>query len=187
MSPEQNTPESDDLRALALQLAAFTATLEQRGDHVVQQTREAAQHISEVARTAAASSERMSAGAIEQFRLAAAAAVSDGMRQPMEQAGRTMQEGTQAIRTATNELETRVRTVGRALTAHAWKSFVASALASLAVIGVALYMGLHTHQEIARSEWIGLINNAVANGKLAPCADEGLCARMGKKWVRIDR
>ncbi len=187
MNPEQRSLQPDDLRALALQLAAFTELLEQRGDHVVQQTREAALHIIETTRNAAALSERLSTGAIEQFRQAAARAVGDGMRQPMEDAARTMQGSTQNILKATNELEARVRIAGRGLTATAWKAFVASALASVAVIGVAVYMGMRTHQDIARAEWVGQINAAIANGKLVPCGGGGLCARMDKKWVRIDR
>jgi hypothetical protein len=187
LNTDQNELQSDDLRALALQLAAFTELLEQRGNHAVQQTQEAAQQISRTAQQAAASSERMTAGAIEQFRQAAASAASDGMRQPMEDAARTMQGSTQNILKATNELEARMRTAGRGLTATAWKAFVASAVASVAVIGVAVYMGMRTHQDIARAEWIGLINAAIANGKLAQCRDGGLCARTGKKWVRIDQ
>src|SRR6185312_11066525 len=106
-------------QAEAQQLAAFTAALEQRGDHVVRQTHEAAQRINEVARTAVASSERMTADAIEQFRRAAADAVGEGLRRPLEDAGRTMRSGTQTIQATTNELEARVRTLGKTLTAHA--------------------------------------------------------------------
>lgn len=187
MNPAQDDPQADDIRALALQLAAFTAALEQRSDQVVQQTRDSARHINEMAASAAATSERLTAGALDQFRQAAAAAVADGMRQSLEDAGRTMQVGTHAIESATDELAARVRTVGKTLTVLAWKSFVASAIASLAVIGVALYLGWRTHQDLARAEWVGMINTAIANGKLAPCAGEGLCVRSGNKWVRIDR
>ena len=52
---DQNNLQPDDLRALALHLAAFTELLEQRGNHVVQQTHEAAQHLSQTAQ----STERM--------------------------------------------------------------------------------------------------------------------------------
>ncbi len=187
MNAEQNELQPDDLRALALQMAAFTQLLEQRGEQVVRQTHEAAQQLSQTAKGAAASSERMTSAAIEQFRLAAAGAVAEGMRKPMEDAGRTMQSGTRNVQTATSELEQRVRGVGRALTATAWKAFVASALASMVVIGVAVYMGVRTHRDIARAEWVELINTAIANGKLAPCPDAGLCAHIGKKWARIDQ
>lgn len=187
LNPTRDDPQADDIRALALQLAAFTAALEQRGDQVVQQTRDAARHINEMAANAVATSERLTASALDQFRRATAVVVADGMRHPLEDAGRTMQVGTHAIESATHELTARVRMAGRALTVLAWKTFVASAVASLAVIGVALYMGWRTHQDLARTEWVGMINAAIANGKLAPCADEGLCVRSGNTWVRIDR
>ncbi|CAM5260427.1 hypothetical protein [Rhodanobacter lindaniclasticus] len=187
LNPTRDDSHADDIRALALQLAAFTAALEQRGDQVVQQTRDAARHINEMAASAVATSERLTASALDQFRQAAAAVVTDGMRHPLEDAGRTMQVGTHAIESATGELAARVRTVGKTLTTLAWKTFVASAIASLAVIGVALYLGWRTQQDLARAEWVGMINAAIANGKLAPCAGEGLCVRSGNTWVRIDR
>lgn len=190
MNPRDRPPQDlrpDDLRALALQLAAFTELLEQRSQHVVEQTRDAAQSLGQTAQRAADSTERMTADAVERFRQAAAHAIAQGLQQPLEQAGRTMQSGTQNIQTATVELEKRVQSIGKALTAHGWKTFVASLLASLAVIGVAVYMGLRTHQDIARAEWVGQINAAIARGKLAPCSNGGLCVLEGKKWVRIDR
>lgn len=187
LNTEQDELQPEDIRALALQMAAFTQLLEQRGEQVVQQTQEAAQHLGQTAKAAAGSSERMTAAAIEQFRQAAAGAVADGMRWPMEEAGRTMQTGTQNIHAATAELEIRVRNVGKTLATSAWKTFVASAVASVAMLGVAVYMGINTHRDIARAEWLGLINAAIANGNLAPCHEGGLCARAGRKWVRIDQ
>jgi hypothetical protein len=187
LNAEHEEFHPDDLRALALQLAAFTGVLEQRGQQIVQQTQEAAHRLGQTAQGAAASSERLTADAVKQFRQAAAQAVSDGMRQPMEEAGQVMQDSTQRIQTATGELEARMHKLGKALSAHAWKTFVASALASLAVIGVAVYMGLRTHQDLVRAEWTGQINAAIANGKLARCRDGGLCARAGKTWVRLDQ
>ena len=129
----------------------------------------------------------MTAGALARFRQAAAGAMSEGLQQSLEQVRYHMRHATQDVRGAAGELENRIRTAGRLLAAHAWKSFVASATASLAVLGVAAWVGWHTHQEIVRQEWIGMINAAVDHGRLAPCADEGLCARAGNRWVRIDR
>lgn len=187
MNAKHEEFQPDDLRALALQLAAFIGVLEQRGQQIVQQTQEAAHNLSQTALGAAASSERLTADAVEQFRLAAAQVVSEGMHQPMEEAGHAMQDGTQRIQAATRELETRMHKLGKALSAHAWKTFVASAVASLVVIGVAVYMGLRTHQDLIRAEWTGQINAAITNGKLARCRDGGLCARAGNRWVRLDQ
>lgn len=187
MNAHQNDVNGDDLRALALQLAVFTDQLEQRGAEVIQQAHQAAQHLARTATTAANTAERISAAALEQFRQVAAGAVADGLRVPIDEAEHTMQCGIRNIHVATNELDARVRLVGKLLTVNAWKAFVASALASAAVIAVAVYLSMSAHRDLARSEWTGLINAAIANGKLAPCQDGGLCARDGKKWVRIDQ
>lgn len=187
MNAEHEELQSDDLRALALQLAAFTGVLEQRGQQIVQQTQEAALRLGQTAQSAAASSERLTTDALEQFRRVAAQTVSEGMHHPMKEAGQAMQDGTQRIQAATRELEARVHKLGKALSAHAWKTFMASALASLVVIGVAVYMGLRTHQDLIRAEWTDQINAAIANGKLARCRDGGLCARAGRTWVRLDQ
>jgi hypothetical protein len=72
-------------------------------------------------------------------------------------------------------------------TVNVWKVFVASSVASLTAIAVAVYMGLQTHRDIVRSEWVTEINAAIAAGKLAPSADGGLCAYENKKWVRLDK
>ncbi|CAM5261538.1 hypothetical protein [Rhodanobacter lindaniclasticus] len=82
-----------------------------------------------MAASAVATSERLTASALDQFRQAAAAVVTDGMRHPLEDAGRTI-VGTHAIESATGELAARVRTVGKTLTTLAWKTFVASAMAT---------------------------------------------------------
>lgn len=182
---DPNQVQTDDLRALALQLAAFTGVLEQRGRQVVQEVHDAAQRLDHAGHGLAGTSERLATAAIEHIRHAAATAVATGLRQPLEDAGRTMQDGTQQIQRAIRELEERSRRLGKALSAHAWKTFMASAVASLAVIGVAITVGVQAHRESVRAEWIGQINTAIANGKLARCADGGLCAHAGGKWVRL--
>jgi CHASE3 domain sensor protein len=66
-------------------------------------------------------------------------------------------------------------------------ALIVLALGALAAVGVAAYMTMHVHQEIVRSEWVGQINTAIANGKLVACHDGGLCAYIGKKLVRLDQ
>mgnify|MGYP001050392351 FL=1 len=183
---KSNHAQTEDLRALALQLAAFTGVLAQRGEQVVQETHDAVQRLDRAAHGLAGTSERLAASAIDHIRQAAASAVAGGLHQPLEGARYTMQDGTQQLQRALHELEERTCRLGKALSAHAWKTFVASAVASLAVIGVAIYMGVQAHRENVRAEWVDQINAAIANGRLARCADGGLCARAGSKWVRLD-
>ncbi|WP_426699845.1 hypothetical protein ACPPVV_10550 [Rhodanobacter sp. Col0626] len=178
--------DQDDIKALAVKLAAFTDLLEQRGNEVVRQTGQAALAIDQSARNAAARSEQLTAQAVNEFKRAAADVVAQGLRQPLEEAGRVMQIGTHNIQSATAELEQRMAAIQKVHAANAWKTFIASAIASVAVIGAAAYIGVRTHQDMTRSEWVGQINTAIAKGKLATCAGGGLCAHVGKQWVRLD-
>lgn len=178
--------DQDDIKVLAVKLAAFTDLLEQRGNEVVRQTGQAAQAIDQSARNAAAKSEQLTAQAVGEFKRAAADVVAQGLRQPLEEAGRVMQAGTHNIQSATAELERRMTAIQKVHVANAWKTFIASAVASVVVIGAAIYIGVRTHQDMTRSEWVSQINTAIANGKLAACADGGLCAHVGKQWVRLD-
>ena len=179
--------QPDDLQALAVKLARIADLLEQRSASVIQQTLQAAETIDRSAKAAATSSEHITTRAIGEFRGAATSAIAEGMRGPMEQAGRTMQNGTLGIERATAELEQRVRSAGKVHSAHAWKTFIASALASIVVMSTAVYMANRSYKQISQDAWVGQINAAIANGKLTKCEGGGLCARIGKRWVRLDK
>lgn len=177
----------DDIKGLAVKLSVLVDSFENRGDEVVQQTLQASQAIHRSAEQAALTAEQITSRALEEFQQTATHTLQGSLQGPVQQADRSLQASMQKIRQATDQLEQSVRTTNRMHTATAWKAFVASALGSLAVIGVAAYMGLQAHQDIVRSEWVGQINAAIAQGNLARCpGSDGLCARVGGKWVRLD-
>jgi hypothetical protein len=179
--------DQDDLKALAIKLAALADMLERRGDAVVRQTAQAVQAIDHSAQSAAAVSERLTARAVEEFKRAVADVVAQGLHRPLEEAGHSLRTGTNHVLAAANELERQMQAIRKVHVANAWKTFVASAVASLAVAAAALYIGGRAHQDMTHSEWVGQINAAIANGNLAACADDGLCAHVGKQWVRLDK
>lgn len=183
----QTDQTTDQLKALAVQLSAFTDLLEQRAGQVLQQTMQSADALARTAQHAAGTSERMTTQALTAFKGAAGDAVAQGMRVPLEEAGRTLRDSTQGMERAVGELERRLRTSGKAYSAHAWKTFIASALASVVAIGAAVYMARDAHQEVSRAAWVGQINAAIANGTLAKCEGGGLCAHVGSRWVRLDQ
>lgn len=75
--------------------------------------------------------------------------------------------------------------VGRMNASHAWKTFIASALGSLAVFAVAVYASWHARADIKRSGWVQQIDAAVESGHLTTCPEGGLCVQAGNKWVRV--
>lgn len=178
--------DQDEIKALAVKLAAFTDLLEQRSDQAVRQTEQAAQSMVYSVQQASAAAARLTASAVAEFKRAAEGLLADGLRQPLEDAGRTMQAGARNLQSATSALERQMQALQKVHAANAWKAFVASATASIVVIAAATYIGIRTHQDMVRSEWVGVINAAVASGKLAPCAEGGgLCARVKDRWMRL--
>ena len=175
-----------DIERMAVELAAFAQLLEQRSEQVVQQSLQATQAMQHSAQDAASTSQRISAQAVDEFRQAIAGAIQDGMCQPLEAAKKTLHEGMFHIETASQSLDARMRAQHKVYAANAWKVFIACALASVTVIGVAVYMSVQARQEMARAEWISQVNAAIANGKLGACAEGGVCAYIDKKAVRLD-
>ncbi|MCL1960794.1 MAG: hypothetical protein FWG56_03210 [Desulfovibrionaceae bacterium] len=162
-------------------------SLEERSAEAVAQSQQAADALQRAAQDAASTAKRITAQALEEFRRAASGAVENGLRYPLEDASRKLEDGVGRIESAMQTLDAHIKVQSRMLAAYAWKTFVASALAALVMIGVAVYMGLYARQEITRAEWVGEINAAVANGKLVACPGGGLCVYRGKKLERLDQ
>jgi ABC-type multidrug transport system fused ATPase/permease subunit len=179
------TPGDND--QLILQLATLAQSLEQHGARAVQQSQQAAGALQRTAQEAAHTAQRLTAEALEQFRRTASSAATEGLRYPLEEASKTLNNGAARIESAMESLDAHMKAQRRMFAAYAWKTFIASALASLAVIGVGAYMTAQAHQDITRAGWIGAVNAAIANGKLVACPEGGLCAYSGKKLQRLDQ
>jgi roadblock/LC7 domain-containing protein len=169
----------------AVRLAALNKSLQQYSAQAVQQAQQATSALQRTVQEAADSAQRITAEALEQFRRTASSAATEGLRYPLEETSKTLNNGAARIESAMASLDVHMKTQRKMFAAYAWKTFIASAAASLAVIGVAVYMAARAHQDITRTEWIGAINAAIANGKLAACPEGGVCAYVGKKPVRL--
>jgi hypothetical protein len=101
----------------------------------------------------------------------------------MQDLDRTMRDGISQMDQAIAQLDRSMLHMRRFNTAHAWKTFTASTLGSLAVIAVAIYAAWQSHTEIKRSEWVQQINAAVEAGYLATCPEGGLCVQVNNQWV----
>ena len=68
-----------------------------------------------------------------------------------------------------------------------WLAIGAFALAGVVVVGASVYTTMQANQQIQKTEWIGNINAAIANGKLTACPDGGICVNIDKKQIRLDK
>lgn len=177
----------DDIKAMAVKLSMLIDSFESRGDKVVQQNAQAAETIRMAAQNVSQVTQQVSGRAIEEFRQAAGTTLSQGLRAPLAQAEKELASAVLDVRNAAADLQRRISLAGHMHTATAWKAFLACAIGSLAVVGVAVYATMQARAELASAKWTGQINTAIASGNLAPCG-EGICARVdGKRWVRLDQ
>lgn len=174
-----------EVKALALQLCTAIEGLEKRIDHAARQSLQATQALDQQSRQMLETSGQLTQQAVTQIRQGAGQAIAEGVGDAMQNIERIMREGTKQFEQALVQLELRLQQVRQLNTSHAWKTLIASAVASLAVITVAVYASSHTHADIKRYEWVQQINAAVEAGHLAPCPEGGLCVQVNNKWVRV--
>ena len=178
---------NDDLlhkhEKLLTELAKVTELINARNEKSARSMEASAQTLGKNAQQLTDSGERLAGDALDTIRA---------------QGGQAFLEGTgPALDSLQRQIQSTLGLVGKldqALVEHRHgihglirNALIVLAFGALAVIGVAVYMAMHAHQEMTRSEWIGQINAAIASGKLVACPDGGLCAYIGKKLVRLDQ
>ncbi|HEX7643243.1 MAG TPA: hypothetical protein VF472_13640 [Burkholderiaceae bacterium] len=174
----------DELRET---IVLLVSAVEKRTKAADMANERAVQNISQVSKDAANSAIEITESAMDKFKSVAAGVVTDGLNEPMKDYEKSLQSRFEQLQKVVNKLEMQCAQMRSANMANAWKAFVASTVASLAIIGVAVYVSMKTHEDMQRSEWIGSINAAVANGKLVTCPDGGICAMIKDKPVHLDR
>lgn len=176
--------DEQDVKSLAVKLAAVTDRIEKRLDGVARETMRASQAMGVQAQQSLAASEQVSAG----VRRAASDALDDGASQAIERFGGVVRASEIRLEGAAERLEQRMLSVGKLQAAFAWKAFAASALGSVALIGVAGYLLWEAHEASRTARWVKQINAAQAAGRLGLCPRDGdhVCAKVDKRWVRLD-
>ena len=174
-----------EVKALALQLGSVVDVVEKRIDQAAQQSLRATQALDQQSRHSLETTNKLVQQALEQFRLGAKDAIAEGVRGAVRKLDQTVRDGADRLDQAVSQLNQHMQHVGRMNASHAWKTFIASALGSLAVFAVAVYASWHARADIKRSGWVQQIDAAVESGHLTTCPEGGLCVQAGNKWVRV--
>lgn len=176
--------DEDEVRSLAVKLAAVTGRIEKRLDAVTRETLQASQAMGLQAQHSLSASERVSAGVRE----AAAEALDGGASLAVQRFDEVVRASEIRLEGAAARLEERMVSGGRLQSAFAWKAFVASTVGSLAVMGMAGYAVWEAQRHLRETRWVHQINEAQAAGKLAQCPGGGehVCAKVERRWVRLD-
>lgn len=176
--------DEQDVRSLAVKLAAVTDRIEKRLDAVARGTMHATQVMERQAQASLAASEQVSAG----VRRAAGDALQHGTTEAIDRFGGVVRASEVRLESAAERLERRMLTVGKWQVAFAWKAFVASAFGSFALMGVAGYVIWEARDAARATRWVKQVNAAQAAGRLGVCPSGGehVCAKVEKRWVRLD-
>lgn len=178
---------SDDIKAITYKLAAVTDSFEARGDKSVQAITQSASHIHSLTKQAVEISDQVIASALKQFKAEAAQAMTTGLRELIDQSDQRLRSTTEALQQMAINLENQMQRMHKLQATAAWRTFIACAIASVAVMAAAGYAIYTASNQIERSEWVGSINAAVAKGKLTMCQDGGICVVVDKKIARLDK
>lgn len=176
----------DEVRALAVKLAAVTDRIEGRLVQVSEANSAASQAMVLAARQAGQVADDLTRNALAQFQAIARQAATEGLRGAAGGYEQGLGASAQRVADAAAQLETRMHRLSATLWAMAWKAFAAISLASLVVIGVAGYVAWQAQMRMNEAQWFEEINAARATGKLARCPEGGLCVMASKRWVRVD-
>ena len=182
-----------DLEALVVKISMVAGRLTELGEHVAQQSQQATQQLTQTAQGLSNIADQSVTRIVDGVKQTASQAISVGANSAVTELLQRLGDGVQQLEGqvrqiigAVNTLERRVTQTDRTHVATAWKGFIGLLIGALAIVGVSTYMVWSAHQELTNLKWAEQIQAAETAGKLAPCATgDGICALVGKKWVRL--
>ena len=127
-------------------------------------------------------------GSAERIRQEAAEAVRSGLEQSVGKFTERLETTGRWLLETVRDVEVRQQKSAKDLKKLVWASVAVFVLTGLLCFGTVIYLIQSSRTEIKRVEWIADINKAVENGKLIQCGtEEGICAKVGKKTIRLDK
>ena len=127
-------------------------------------------------------------GSAERIRQEAAEAVRSGLEQSVGKFTERLETTGRWLLETVREVEGRQQKSAKDLKKLVGASVAVFVLTGLLCFGTVIYLIQSSRTEIKRVEWIADINKAVENGKLIQCGtEEGICAKVGKKTIRLDK
>ncbi|RKV86681.1 MAG: hypothetical protein D8H97_00605 [Neisseria sp.] len=127
-------------------------------------------------------------GSAERIRQEAAEAVRSGLEQSVGKFTERLETTGRWLLETVRDVEVRQRKSAKDLKKLVWVSVAVFVLTGLLCFGTVIYLIQAVRTENKQIEWIADINKAVQDGKLVQCSEDGgVCVKIGKKTVRLDR
>ncbi|RDS80709.1 hypothetical protein [Dyella psychrodurans] len=180
--------DRQEFEALIVKINMFAAGLEKLEGRLVDQFDQATQRITQTATSLASAADQSAALGSERLEQNASRVIAAGANSAVNDLLHRMGQAVGGLESALRNLQQRAAMIDRVHVATAWKAFIGLALSGVVIIGVAAYFAWDARQILQQAKWVRQVNAAEAAGKLAPCPDaQGICALIGKKWVRLDQ
>ena len=179
--------KENELLELAEKIAVLMEQYQRGTDKVTDNFVQSSQLLQQSAQNVTGVAQRAANDAAHQVKQSASEALNQGLAAPLKDCDARLDKSASKIEFAAQKIEQQSILAQKMFSVFAWKSFVASAAGSLAVIAVAIYMANSARVQIKQSEWIGSINTAVEAGKIIACPDGGICANINGKLTRLDK
>ena len=127
-------------------------------------------------------------GSVERIRQEAAEAVRSSLEQSVGKFTERLETTGRWLLETVRDVEVRQRKSAKDLKKLVWVSVAVFVLTGLLCFGTVIYLIQAVRTENKQIEWIADINKAVQDGKLVQCSEDGgVCVKIGKKTVRLDR
>jgi len=126
-------------------------------------------------------------GATQEIQRITSHTLSSAIQKPVESLNHDLKIMRDSLIDNANDVEKHMQESIKKLKRIVWTAMSAFALAGVVVLGASIYAIMQANQKLKQAVWVGNINTAVANGKLAICADGGLCAVVNGKQLRLDK
>lgn len=175
----------DDLKELAVKLAAIAEQLMQRSEQGVRRVEASGASLEQSAQQLHAGAEQFSRDALRTIGAQAQQVIAEHVGNASAQLSGQLQQGARAAEQAADALQTQRAQLNRAQNALVWKGLAALLIGSVLAIFGSGYFTWKSVQTIEQAHFDETILRAVQSGQLTACG-KLLCAKVGKRPQRYD-
>lgn len=175
--------DAEQLKTLAIRLAALTDALEERSQQAVQSVSASGERLDQTARALGQNVQWQSAEAIRSMGAQAQAAVTQGMQAAFDRCAFELQQAADLATRSAQALQAQHEGVQRAQRGLLWRASLALLVGAALAAGVSGFLLWKSAQAAQSAEFSEAILRATQSGAITQC-DERLCVRVPKNAPR---
>jgi len=178
--------DTEQLKSLALRLAALTDALDERSRQAVQVVNANGERLDQTARHLSQNVQRLTSEATRSVGAEAHAAVAQGMQQAVSQCAQALEQAARQATQSAQALQAQNEALHRAQRALVWRSALALLVGAVLATGASSYAFWKNTQAARSAEFSAAIHRATQAGTLTQCGD-ALCVKAPRNAPRYAR